>query len=210
MSRRFYLGAEQSRTSNAQAELASGTYMAVGEKLDWSYYDTQILQVANLSHTYMTQGVGKPFTTGAIKTIADSNILSENLPEGLKFTIKAIKIFYLSAITKTSAALLEWFQLMHQGVLTFKIANKDAIWQTTLAEAISLNTAIIHHPAVAGDNDTNGQMNIIRSAYPINVDIVIAARTNWKILLEHTVAPGATVANDRLKISCQGILERLS
>lgn len=207
--RPYYLGAEQ-RTEAAQAELSSGTYMAVGERLDWSYWDTQILAVANLQHFYFTQGTGKPFTTGAIKTMADSNILSENLPEGLKFTIKALKLFYLSTTTKANAGVLDLYTMFSQAVLSLKIANKDTIWQTTLSDMFGVNLGITHTPTVPGDSVEDFAQVNIRASMPINVDIVIAARTNWKMILDHTVAPAASIATDRLRIVAQGILQRLS
>jgi len=202
-------GAEQ-RTEAAQAELSSGTYMAVGERLDWSYWDTQILAVANTTHFYFTQGTGKPFTTGAIKTMADSNILSENLPEGLKFTIKAFKLFYLSTTTKSDAGVLDLYTMLSQAVLSLKIANKDTIWQTTLSDLFGINLGMTHTPTVPANNINDFAQVNVRASMPVNVDIVIAARTNWKMILEHTVAVAATIATDRLRIVAQGILQRLS
>jgi len=200
-----------SRTEQAQSRLQQGTYSASGEVLDYTLYDSQILKAAILQHRFFVQGLGKPNTFGAIKTLADSNVISEGMPQGQKFTVKAIKLFWKSKAVKSSDVQLQAIvDVLTNSVATFKINGKDVIFQATLQEIAGNNFPVIHHPTVAGDNANTHMMSIVRTAYPLNIPIVLSSLTHYEILLEHFAAPAAGAIDDYIMFSLQGGLERLA
>lgn len=201
---------DQSRTAAAQGRLQQGTYSAAGEILDYVLYDSQQLDSGILQHRFFIQGLGKPMSTGVIKTLADSNVISEGMPQGQKFTIKAIKVFYKPLEIRINAEIQAIVTMIGKTVVTFKINGKDIILQMTLQELMGNNFPVVLVPTVAGDNVNDHQLSIIRTAYPINIPIVLSALTHYEILLEHMVAPSNTLDDDIIMISLQGALERLA
>ena len=201
-----------SDTARAQNKLMQGTHSASGEVMDYSYYDSQSLLSTALEHRFFTQGVGKPFTVAAVgnKSLADSNVKSDGIPNGQRFTVKAIKLFYWCHALAANAIIQNIIDLYYRTVIQFKIDGKDDVLTLTLQELAGLNFSVINVPTVAGDQIGTHQTNIIRSAYPLNVPIVLASLTRYEIVMTHTAAPAAGLDTDRIKISLQGLLERLS
>lgn len=202
----------QSDTARAQAKLMQGTHSASGEVMDYSFYDSQSLLSTALEHRFFTQGVGKPFTVAAVgnKTLADSNVKSDGIPNGQRFTVKAIKCLYYCHALAANAVIQNIIDLYSRTVIQFKIDGKDEILTLKLSELAGLNFSVINVPTVAGDQIGTHQMNIIRSAYPLNVPIVLASLTRYEVLMQHTAAPAAGLDTDRITLSLQGLLERLS
>lgn len=201
-----------SDVSRAQNRLQQGTHSASGEVMDYTFYDSQSLLSTVLEHRFFSQGVGKPFTVAAVgnKSLADSNIKSDGIPNGQRFTVKAIKCFYYCHALAANAVIQNIIDLYSRTVIQFKIDGKDEILTMKLAELAGMNFSVINVPTVAGDQIGTHQLNIIRSAYPLNVPIVLASLTRYEILMQHTVAPAAGLDTDRITLSLQGLLERLS
>lgn len=199
-----------SKTDQAQTRLQGGTYSASGEVLDYTMYDRQQIDAAILQHRFFTQGLGKPMSTGVIKTLADSNVISDGIPQGQKFTVRAIKMHYVGDKIRNNAEMQSIIDLLAQSVMTFKITGKDVILQMTLMELMGNNFPVLTVPTVAGDNPRDHMTSIIRTAYPLNIPIVLASLTRFEILVEHFEAPAAGLDNDLIALSLQGALERLA
>lgn len=202
----------ESATNQAQRRLEQGTYRAGGDALDFTFWDTQSLLSTALEHRYFIQGVGKPFTVAAVgnKTLADSNILSEGIPNGQRFTIKAFKVLYASHALTNNAGIQAIMALTNNTVLTFKIDGKDKVLELKLSDIMSMNFNVVNVPTVAGDNVADHNYTIIRSAYPLNIHICLAANTRYEMIMQHLVAPAAALDTDKLTICMQGLYERLS
>jgi hypothetical protein len=81
--------------------------------------------------------------------------------------------------------------------------------QWTLQEVMGANSLIALTPTAAGDNIPVIQPKF-HGVFPLNKKIVLAALTPFEVTVQHHAAPGATTANDRLKVALSGILTRVS
>ena len=202
--------ANKARTAVAQQRMALGTYGAQGDRLDWTFYDTQILSSTVTTHRYFVNGVGKTFTVGGNKTLADSNVISDGIPQGQNFRVHTINLLYKPDELRNNAEIQSIVDMMANTVLSFKIANKDVSWQATVQEAFGANYPIVLVPTVAGDNINTHLQSQIRREYVLKVPIDLAALTRYEIDMEHTEAVDASIDADKLQISLRGRLDRLS
>ena len=198
------------QVQRAQSNLQRGSYGAQGERLQWSYYDSEKLATGTLEHRFFTQGVGKPFTVGGNKNLSDSNVISDGIPQGQRFVVKAISAFYKPHADFTEVIMNLLTQALINSTLTMKITGKDSVFQVNLLELFGNNFPIQVVPATAADNYYYTGTSIIRASYPLNVPIVLSALTRFEGLVEHHVAINTALDDDKLMISLQGVLERLA
>lgn len=175
------------------------------EKLDWSYYDGFTMATATATNRLFTIPLGQ-----AGKTLAITNFpLAGQLPQGQNFTIFAIKPFYVTVDTLTSAALLNFYSMLFDTTVEFVITGKDSMGTWTLAELFGVSMMTAFTPTVAGDNEPM-VMPDFKGIYPLNIPITIGATGTIELRVTHHVAPNATLDGDRVKISLQGKLIRMS
>lgn len=189
----------------ALQSLGSGSFGTQGDMLDWSYYDEAVIAVATLTHRLFTNPLG-----AGGKTLDQTNLTAAGqIPQGQKLITHAIKIMYTSAAAKTTAAVQEFYTLLTRTTVAIKLQNKETMGLWTLQELLGSATLIAMTPTAAGDNIPLIQPKF-HGVFPLNKKLVLAALTPFEVTITHHAAPGATTANDRLKIALSGILSRIS
>lgn len=189
----------------ALENLQQGTYGSEGEKLDWTYYDSNPLAVATLVNRYFTNPLG----SGG-KTLAQTNLTQAGqIPQGQNFTVQAIKIFYRTAAAKATADVSSFYIMLEQTTLSIKLQNKETMGVWTLQELLGSATLFALTPTAAGDN-----IPLIlpkyHGIYPLNNPITLAALTPFEVTVQHHTAVAAALATDVLKIGLAGTLVRVS
>jgi hypothetical protein len=182
-----------------------GTYGTEGDELDWSYYDEALIAVATLTHRLFTTPLG----SGG-KTLDQTNLtIAGQIPQGQLLDVRAIKIMYTSGAVKNTAGIQDFYTLLTRTTISVKLQNKETMGQWTLQEVMGANSLIALTPTAAGDNIPVIQPKF-HGVFPLNKKIVLAALTPFEVTIQHHAAPGATTANDRLKVALSGILTRVS
>lgn len=182
-----------------------GTYGTEGDELDWSYYDEAIIAVATLTHRLFTTPLG----SGG-KTLDQTNLtIAGQIPQGQLLDVRAIKVMYTSGAAKGTVGVQDLYTLFARTTVTIKLQNKESMGQWTLQELMGANTLIALTPTAAGDSIPFIQPKY-HGVFPLNKKIVLAALTPFEVTIAHHAAPGATTANDRLKIALSGILTRVT
>jgi hypothetical protein len=182
-----------------------GTYGTEGDELDWSYYDEAIIAVATLTHRLFTTPLG----SGG-KTLDQTNLtIAGQIPQGQLLDVRAIKVMYTSGAAKATAGVQDLYTLLTRTTVTIKLQNKESMGQWTLQELMGANSLVALTPTAAGDNIPLIQPKF-HGVFPLNKKIVLAALTPFEVTIAHHAAPGATTANDRLKIALAGILTRVT
>ena len=189
----------------ALENLQQGTYGAEGERLDWTYYDSNPLAVATLTNRYFTNPLG----SGG-KTLAQTNLtLAGQIPQGQNHTVQAIKVFYRTTGAKATAAVNDFYTMLEQTTVSVKLQNKETMGQWTLMELMGAATLFALTPTAAGDNIPLIQPKY-HGIFPLNNPIVLAALTPFEVTVTHHTAVAATLATDVLKIGLAGTLVRVS
>lgn len=182
-----------------------GTYGTEGDELDWSYYDEAIIAVATLTHRLFTTPLG----SGG-KTLDQTNLtIAGQIPQGQLLDVRAIKVMYTSGAAKATVGVQDLYTLLTRTTVTIKLQNKESMGQWTLQELMGANSLVALTPTAAGDNIPLIQPKF-HGVFPLNKKIVLAALTPFEVTIAHHAAPGATTANDRLKIALAGILTRVT
>lgn len=191
------------RGSNAIDTLQQGTYGSQGEKLDWSYYDREVLSSTVLVTRLFTSQLG-----AGGKTLADTNLTqSGQIPQGQRFTIRAIKVGYVSNAVRATVNVQSIYDVFKNTSLQIIIPNKGPMGQWTLWELLGAATLIALTPTAAGDN-----IPLISPRYhgvfPLNQPITLAALTPFYVELTHHVATAAALDSDKIFVSLAGTLVR--
>lgn len=189
----------------ALENLQQGTYGVEGEKLDWTYYDSNPLAVATLTNRFFTNPLG-----AGGKTLAQTNLTQAGqIPQGQNHTVRAIKVWYRSAAAKGTAAVQDLYTMLEQTTVSIKLQNKETMGQWTLQELMGASLLFALTPTVAGDNIPVIQPKF-HGIFPLNTPIVLAALTPFEVTVQHHTAVAATLATDILKIGLAGTLVRVS
>jgi hypothetical protein len=193
---------------NAMQNLQTGTYSALGEKLDWSYYDSLVLAAAGTEFSLFQSPIGGP----AGKTLADTNMtLGGQIPSAQNFTVRAIRAEYLSHAQKNTADINTFYQWLRTVTVRVFITGKDALFSKPLTEVMGISMLWSTTPTVAGDNILISAMGRFTGICPLNVPIVLAGNTNFEVRVNYpTALGGASIVADVLRISLAGILVRAS
>lgn len=202
---------KQSKTSVAQLRLQQGTYSNVGQRLDFVYYDTQVIDNTITDHTFFTEGNGRTFTAGGAKTIADANFNQSGIPQGTAFDVKYLAMAYIrkgGVIPIADVNAIQ--QMLAETVITFRIENIDRIFQTTLQDLAGLNFALAMQEAAATDFLDHTIGSVAWKWYKLDIPIPLAALVSYRIEMQHAVAPSANLNNDKIKLLMRGELKRLS
>jgi len=174
------------------------------EVLDYSYYDTMALSATNTNRLFVIP-LGQ-----AGKTKSDTNFtLAGTLPQGQNFKIFVLKLFYLSQVARSTAELLMWYKMLFETTIEFRIPGKDSMGIWTLAEAFGLPALFNLVPTNGGDNIPMIQPAITGKIL-FNNPLKIGSVQSFEIIVEHTVPVNPALYTDKLKISLNGRLIRLS
>lgn len=189
--------------SSAINTLQQGTYGAAGEVLDWSYYDSFSLLSTVVSNRLFTVPLGQ-----ASKTLANTNLTSAGqIPQGQRFTIRAIKIFYKTSAAKATAVVQNYYDFLGNTTVQFIIPNKGPMGQWTLLELLGVSSAFALTPTASGDNIPLISPRF-HGIYPLNTPLTLAALTPFYVEVTQQVAGASTLDTDRLLISLAGTLVR--
>lgn len=192
---------------NATAQMVAlqqGTYGVGGNITDWSYYDTIKLNASVRSHTLFKTPLGQGNPS---KTLADTNMVTNTIPQGQKFTAFAVKTFYVSADLSSEAKYLAFCQMLKNTTIEFFITGKDATFQYKMNELVQAPILAGLKPTTAGDNVNSIEQNS-KGILPLNIPIVLAGLTSFEARIVHHVAVDSSLNNDEICISLNGRLDR--
>jgi hypothetical protein len=188
---------------NVQA-LQAGGYGAGGDVLDWSFYDTEVITVANV--------VNRLFIApqSATKTKDFTNMITSGvMPSGYRHTVRAIKTFYTTHAALATASVQALFTLLKTSWLELITGGTKVVLELTLQEAFGASLLAAVTPTAAGDNLPFPQPRF-HGIFPLNYPLPISANMPFEVKVTHSAAIAAALAGDWLMISLAGKLERLS
>jgi hypothetical protein len=188
---------------NAIDTLQKGTYGNTGEKLDWSYYDREVLASTVLTTRLFTVPLGQ-----SSKTLTDTNLTSAgSIPQGQLLNIKAVKVAYVTNAARATANVQMIYDVFKNTAVEIIIPNKGPMGQWCLWELLGSATLIALTPTAAGDNIPLIQPRY-HGIYPLSTPLTLAALTPFYVQLTHTTASNAALDNDRIYVSLAGTLVR--
>ncbi len=192
------------------AELASGTYTGAADIIDYTLYDRIDMLSTRVTHRMFQVGVGQNDPDGNVKTLADTNVQgSQGVPKGSKLQVQAIEMFYTATTALTAAIMLNLQEMIEQSTLTVKVTGKDNLGLWKLNEIVGVPIQAAISDAVTVDT-TQASLGRYLGIKPLNLPIILAEQVEFQILLEHHVAPNASLDADFLSIGLAGILMRQS
>ena len=175
------------------------------EFLTWSYYDQISLLSTTLTHTFFVTG------TGTGKNLSQTNMpTSGQLPQGQSFVIHEIGLLYSTDTVSGTTDLLEWYKVLANTTVEFKVTGKDSLFTITLQELCGASTLFAITPTAAGDNISQIQP-WYRGVWKLKkYPITIGATQTFNIEMVHHVAPSADLDGNLVKLFLRGDLRRLS
>lgn len=198
-----------SKQTRVMQKLGRGTYGTQGEKLNWTYWDTETLDAA--------VPIVRMFQTpmGGTKHRGLTNmILGGQIPNGKKFVVRALKCFWISvpgagpATKKTTTLNLEeWFDQLENTTLQIKIDNKDVVFESTLLELFGITTAVALNTPLTGN--LNQPEPRYHGIFPLPYKITLAALTSFYVEIQHNTTIPASCIGDRFKFGLNGGLLRV-
>ena len=200
-------GFKMPRSSALRKLEENGSYSkTAAEVLDFSYYDTMIMATGTLLQRLFITPLGQ-----GGKSLADTNMVSAGqLPQGQNFKICNFKVFYQSYGGEFASADVNlWYKMLTETTFEFIVPGKDNLGQWTLWEMIGESTMIALIPTTAGDNIPINQPRY-GGVFPLNKPIKIGAVQSFEVRIQHHVAPSANLDADKLFISLNGRLVRMS
>lgn len=188
---------------DALNKLAVGSYGDEGETIDWSYWDTVLIDgtTPTLTHRMFTAPLGG--ATG--RTLDETNMTTSGMiPQAQYFEIRALKVFYASSEQRVISEFQSFITMLTRTTLAIKLTNKSSTGEWPLDELFGIS-----YKWAGSAADVVGTLNPrFQGIYPLNNKIILAAMTPFEVSLVHHAAPAATLDNDRLKVSLSGILTR--
>lgn len=196
----------RNKAKNAMDQLGTGTYGNQAERIDFTYYDEDILAAAGLD-VRMFQ-----VPMGGAKLRDQTNMTQAGMiPQGQKLEVKAIKVMYTSdttgGIKATAADIQALFTQIARTVVSVKIQGKDTMGEWTLQELLGCSFAVAVNPAVTFMPPFPEPR--FHGIFPLTRKITLAALTPFFVQVTRSVAPTAATIGDRLKIGLNGILTRV-
>jgi len=195
---------QAARYFNIMSKLHSGTYGDEGDVLDYPLYDEFQIAAATLVHHLFTNPIG-----GALaRNYSQTNVQSANgMPQGNKFYCHALQLTYTAEEVRTEPEVQLIQEMLHNTTATFRIVGKDiyGIWplDVLMGNALQTTALVATTPGLTGQARYTG-------IYPLNIPIVLASQVRFEVEIQHWVAADAGLANDWLRFTLVGILERLS
>lgn len=186
---------------DANELLEIGTYNPNdGQKLWWIYYDRAIMAAATLQHQLFTVPLGQ-----AGKTLADTNCtVGGEIPKGQNFEVKGIELYYVSDAAKTVAQLQNVIDMFRDTTLEFIISGKSAQLQANLT--ILFGSPFTQHVTGGAAGDQLTGRSQFNNMFELPTPIILAAKTNYRIEIQHHIAVNASLADDELLVALVGNL----
>lgn len=184
---------------NALAALDSGTYKpGSGQVVWWEYYDRVILDSAQREYSFFQT----PINQGG-KDKSDTNFpLAGLMPNTEKMAVMYLMYSYIPHAAMAQATYQFWLNMIKATTITANIKGIKDVMEYTLVSAFSPAMPGIITGAVAGDQALGRtQFNAI---YELEIEIVLAANTNFTFDLVHHTAPNAALDDDELYFSMIG------
>jgi len=194
-------------SSSVLTALQQGAVGTSGNTLDYSYYDTLVLDHTKSSYSMFQVPVGQ-----AGKTLADTNMVSAGqVPQGERLTVGALKLIYEqnSGSVFNEAYASAFFDFLMNSTFEFFIQTQD-YGKWTLAELMGAPMLAILSPATAGNNDAIFSVGKYVGIYPLNIAIPLPALANFQIKITPQIATAGAIDVSKLRVSLPGILERAS
>jgi hypothetical protein len=190
---------------NTIAKQQRGTYSKYGERLYFSYYDTVPLTAAGVDYSLFQTGIGG----GAVpKTIAQTNMtLGGQIPQGQRFVVQALKLFYISASAKVAVDEQTLNNLLAQGVIRIFITGKDAIYSKSIQEILG-ETFLWSDVSPAATVPYRRSFGIYNGIDNLKKHITLAALTNFEVRLTTPTALGGgnVLVGDSIRVALAGQL----
>lgn len=196
------------KSQRAIQKTQTGTYGSQGEKLNWTYYDTEIINPA-VTNVRMFQ---TPMSGTKHRGLTNM-ILGGQIPNGKKFVVRALKCFWISyptagATTKVTTVNLEqWFDQLANTTLQIKIDNKDVVFESTLIELFGMATAVAFNPALTANLPFPEPR--FHGIFPLPFKITLASLTSFYVEVQHNTAIPAACTGDHFKFGLNGGLLRV-
>lgn len=190
---------------SALQQLQQGTYNPKsGQLLWWSYYDRAILANATLQHTFFIIPVGQ-----GGKTRADTNFpTAGSIPQGFNFEVHGIEVYYTPDEIRTQAEYDLILEMMRDTYLQLIVEGKSPQLELTLTQLFGSPFPVNVTGAAAGDYI--GMRSMAKGCFELPVIIPLAAETNFRVEMTHTVAVNAGLDGDEILLSLVGNLVTLS
>jgi hypothetical protein len=187
--------------------MQSGTQMSMGEKIDWTYYDTVTIANAIARHRMFTVALGGGVPA---KTLAETNMLVQGLlPQGHKLFTKALKVFYTAPTGMDSENVQMIYDWIEKTTIEIKPSGKDSLGTWKLIELFGSPLQIAVIPTVPGDNIQQNQSRVV-GIMPLNKTLILAALASFEVSLETHFVQNAELDGARFTLGLNGQLDRLS
>lgn len=185
--------------------VSSGTYdWARAEKLEWSYYDSMVIDATTPTLEYRLFQAA--YGSTAAKTLARTNMRTAGImPQNQKLTAYVLKVAYIGSAVRTSFQKI--LNLLNNSVLQVFISGKDAIYEKTLSEVFGIAMNVTEETGAA-NIVTNPFVNKFPGLDRLNKQIVLAANTPFEVKITLTAAPDASLNNDLIRVALSGLLLR--
>jgi len=188
--------------------LQQGARSAEGEKLDYTYYDTQTLATGLRDYRFFSLALGQG---SPVKTKADTNMrVNAQIPQGHNHKVMVIWFKYFSDSVKDEAGLQDMNTLFERIAVTLSMPGKDDFGVWPLSEIIGNSNYTVMTPAVAGDNSPNGSSAVYSGNFTLTVPVVLPALESFELKYELFVDPPASTVGDKIKAGLRGHLIRLN
>jgi len=181
--------------------LEAGTYNPRdGQQLWWTYYDRAVMAAAVLNHALFTVPLGQ-----AGKNLSDTNLtVAGEIPKGQNFEVQFLEVKYIEDAAKTHAQYQNVKDMFRDSTLEFIINGKSPQLQINMA--LLMGAAMDSIILGAGVGDQASAKSKYTGVYDLPVPIILAAKTNFRVELNHSVAVNASLADDEVYISLIGRL----
>jgi len=187
--------------NKALQALEIGTYQpGSGQIVWWEYYDRFAIDgttpVVNYSFFAIPLGQGG-------KNLADTNFpLAALMPNSEKMAVMYLSLSYWPHALLAQATYQLALDMMAETTLEFNIRGIKDVFQANLISVFGNPFPALVSGAAAGDQVV--ARSKFQAIYELEIEIVLAANTNFTVDLTHHVAPNAALDDDLLQLSLIG------
>ena len=179
--------------------LEVGTYKpGSGQVVWWEYYDRIIIDTAVTEHSFFQTPINQ-----AGKNKSDTNFpLAALMPSTEKMAVMYLMFSYIPHAAMAHATYQLWLDMIKSTTIVANIRGIKDVMEYTLVSAFSPAMPAIVLGAGVGDQAMGRtQFNAI---YELEIEIVLAAQTNFTFDLTHHIAANTALDDDELYLSMIG------
>lgn len=179
--------------------LEVGTYKpGSGQVVWWEYYDRYVLATANQAYAYFQI----PVNQGG-KDLSDTNFpLAGLIPSTEKMAVMYLMFSYVPHAAMAHATYQFFLDFLKDTTIAYDIRGIKDVMQITMLSAFSPAMPGVVLGAGVGDQAMGRtQFNAI---YELELEVVLAANTNFNIILTHHTPANTALDDDELYISMIG------